>query len=110
MLVGVFIAILILIYVGFRLPAIIGKPALTITNLPDDLKTVQAATFAVTGKIEPKDQLTINNEIVYPDETGAFQKELRLEPGFNTFEFKVKKLLGQTTVIKKQIFYETLSL
>lgn len=58
------------------------------------------------GKINPGERLTINNEDVAVDRSGYFEKNFALEPGINTVEFKVKRLLGKEQVVTRQIIYQ----
>ncbi|MDI6734544.1 MAG: helix-turn-helix domain-containing protein [Patescibacteria group bacterium] len=101
------IIILILIYVIVRLPAILGKPPLALAEIANNT-IVTEENYQITGEINPGDKLTINSEIVFADEEGKFQKTIKLNPGFNTFEFKVKNILGRETALTKQVFYKIL--
>lgn len=105
-----FLTILILViiagYILIRLPAFLGKPEFTLSNLSQDKTVVQNSVFVIQGKINPNDQLTVNDETIYPEKNGRFEKSLKLQPGFNTLTFKVKKFLGKEHVITKQIFYQ----
>lgn len=96
------LAIILLGFLGLRLNSILGKPILEVT-LPE---TTASQIISATGKVNPGDTLTLNNEVVYPDESGAFEKEIQLEPGLNTLEFKVKRRLGQETTVVEQVFYQ----
>jgi len=93
-----------IIYIALRLPAFLAKPSLDLINVPDGL-TVDNPNFTILGKIAPGDQLTINNELVYPTNNGQFEKKVNLQPGFNTFEFRVKRFLGGENIITKLISY-----
>lgn len=99
------VVLFVIIYVAFRLPYIVGKPELSIENIPDNL-IVDTNIFVLRGTINPHDQLTINNEIVYPNSDGSFELPLQLTSGFNTFEITTKQSLGGATTITKQIFYQ----
>ncbi len=101
------VVLFVLGYLAFRLPGLFGRPDISITNLPADQTIVQEAGFTVHGIMNPADELTVNGEAVYPDKSGNFEKNLLLQPGFNNVTFQVKKLLGKTYVITKQIFYST---
>ncbi len=90
----------------FRSSAFIGKPTLTLESFDDSL-TVATSTYSIRGAIDPENQLTINEEAVYPGEDGVFEKQVPLSPGFNTFRFSVKGLLGKELQIVKQIYYTT---
>ena len=60
----------------------------------------------VTGQVNPGDTLTLNNEVIYPDKSGRFEKEIQLESGLNTLEFRVKRYLGRETTVVKQVLYQ----
>ncbi len=96
------LAIILLGFLGLRLNSILGKPTLEVT-LPE---TTASQIISVTGKVNPDDTLTLNNEVVYPNESGGFEKEVQLESGLNTLEFKVKRRLGRETRVVKQVFYQ----
>jgi cytoskeletal protein RodZ len=98
----VFIVLIVLGFLGFRVDSILGKPTLDVT-LPE---TTTSQTINVTGKVNPGDTLTLNNEVVYPDERGQFEKEVQLETGLNTLEFRAERFLGRETRIVKQVFYQ----
>jgi len=104
-LIIIIIITLILIYLIIRLPLILGKPPLALANFANET-IVTEEKYQITGEINPSDKLTINNEIVFTDEHGKFQKTFKLHPGFNTFEFKVKNILGRETALIKQVFYK----
>lgn len=95
-------ALIFLAFIGFRLNSILGKPTLEI-SLPE---ATANQIVSVSGKVEPGDTLTLNNEVVYANERGEFVKEIQLEPGLNSLEFKVKRRLGRETKVMKQIFYQ----
>jgi cytoskeletal protein RodZ len=104
----VWIGIPVIIILGFfviRIPSLFGVPYLSIANVPDNL-IVSTSTYSISGKINPQDQLTVQGEIVYPDQNGDFLKAVMLQPGWNTIEFRFKKLLGIEHVTTKQIFYQ----
>lgn len=96
------VVVALLIFLGFRLNSILGKPILDV-SLPE---TTTDQTVKVAGEVTPGDTLTLNNEIVYPNEKGEFAKDIQLEPGLNILEFKVKRYLGREIRVVKQIFYQ----
>lgn len=100
---GATIIIAIIIF-AFRAPAFIGTPTLSLDNFSD---TASTSTLDIKGKIDPKNQLTVNDEVVYPDEQGIFEKKVTLMPGFNTFRFKVKGILGKEFETTKQVYLAT---
>ncbi len=60
--------------------------------------------FTIQGMINPQDSITINGEAAPVNEEGVFTKEVLLNPGLNTFEIRVKRPLGQETIIIREIF------
>lgn len=99
----IFLTVLaLLVFLGFRLNSILGKPSLEVT-LPE---TTTNQIISVSGRVASGDTLTLNNEVIYSNEEGHFVKEVQLEPGLNTLEFKVKRRLGRETRVMKQVFYQ----
>jgi hypothetical protein len=96
------VLIILLVFLGLRLNNILGKPEIEV-SLPE---TTSSDTITVTGKIQPGDSLTLNNEVIYADETGRFAKEVQLEPGLNTLEFRAQRHLGRETKIIKRVYYQ----
>lgn len=105
-LVAIGVVLGILLVIIWRGPAFIGKPTLVLENFGDNV-SVSTSTFTVKGKIDPKNQITINDEVVFPDDTGTFEKSFTLASGFNTFHFKVKGILGKELDITKQVYLST---
>ncbi len=106
----VIIAICIIVIGGYfilRLPSLLGKPELNLRGLDKNQTIVTSPRFSIEGSIDSADKLAINGETIYPDKDGGFKKDVSLQPGFNTFTFEVKKLLGSSYTVTRQIFYET---
>ncbi len=93
-----------IIIFALRAPAFIGTPTLSLENFSE---TASTSTLDIRGKIDPKNQLTVNDEVVYPDEQGTFEKKVTLTVGFNTFRFKVKGVLGKEFETTKQVYLAT---
>lgn len=98
------LVLIIVIYIAFRIPSFLGKPSLAV-SFENNLIVAEPA-FVLAGTADPKNELTINNEIFYPDTNGKFEKVVELSPGFNTFVFKAKKLLGKEETVVRQIYYK----
>lgn len=94
------LSIFLLISLNFN--RILGKPSIDVT-VPD---TTEESVITVTGVINPDDRLTLNGEIIYTNDIGNFEKQVQLEPGLNTLEFKAKRYLGRETKLVKQVFYQ----
>lgn len=100
---GIVVGMIAIIFVFWRIQSRVGEPSLSLSDFKDEM-IVEETVFDIKGKIDPRDQLTLNEEILYPDVDGNFEKKISLEPGFNTLTFKVKKFLGKEYIMKKQIF------
>jgi hypothetical protein len=102
-LVAVFFVLVVLVFLGFRFNDILGRPMLDV-SLPE---STTEETITVSGSVTPGDRLTLNGEVIYPNEEGFFEKRVQLEPSIlNTLEFKVKRYLGKETTVIKQVFYQ----
>jgi len=103
-LIGIVIAILVAIFLYFRLDNVLGVPELK-AQVPAE---TSVESLVVEGEVRPRDTLTINGEIVYTDEAGIFKHTLLLQPGINTLHFVVKRFLGRETEVIKQVYYQPL--
>jgi len=92
-------------YMSFRLADFFQQPKLDLENITETM-TVKTKELKIKGKINPKNNLTLNNEEVYADKDGNFEKDILLQTGFNTLTFKIKKFLGKEFTVTKQVFYE----
>ena len=93
-------------FLGLRTPAdFFQQPKLDLENITETM-TVKTKELKIKGKINPKNNLTLNNEEVYADKDGNFEKDILLQTGFNTLTFKIKKFLGKEFTVTKQVFYE----
>lgn len=96
------VAVIILSFAGFRFNDILGRPTIDLSVPESTTETI----ITVRGTISPRDRLTLNDEVIYPRESGEFEKEVQLEPGLNTLTFHVSRYLGRETTVIRQIFYQ----
>lgn len=101
-IVGGILAVLFIVFLGFRLDNILGKPTLSV-SLPE---RTSEKFITISGKIAPGDRLTLNGEIIFPNESGEFKKEVQLVPGANLLKFRVERYLGRAAEYEYQVFYE----
>jgi len=99
------VAVAIVVYLIFRIPDFLGGPQLTLFNLNEN-NVVREPDFNISGKMNPKDELTINGEIIYPQKDGRFEKVIGLQPNVNIVTFKIKRFLGKEYTITRQIIYQ----
>jgi len=104
-LIGLLAILIIIVFLVIRFKDIVGTPSINIA-LPDNTLVSKEEVLEIRGSINPRDRLTLNQEIVYTDDSGNFKAEVSLSPGLNTLEFDVKRFLGRETKVTKQIFYE----
>lgn len=89
-------------FIGFRMNSILGNPTIDL-DIPE---STGEEVISIKGSVRPGDSLTLDGEVIYPNEDGGFVKEVRLDPGLNTFEFGVKRYLGREQSFIRQIFYQ----
>lgn len=102
----IIIGVLLLIYFIFNYKNLFGKPSLEITGPAESAISVENSTYTLTGKISPRDKFTINGAEIFTDQNGNFQFLYNLQPGINSIEFKVKKLLGAEKKEFRQIIFQ----
>lgn len=104
--IGVVGIVIVVIAGALWVKALLGTGEIDIKNPSQESTVVNDPSIDLRGKINPSDRLTINNEGVVIDKSGYFEKKFSLEPGINSVEFKVKRLLGKETTVVKQIIYQ----
>lgn len=82
------------------------NPNMQFENLEEGITETKERIFVIHGTANPKFKITLGREEVVLKENGRFEKEVIVEPGFNTFLFVAKKPLGKEHKFPKQIFYE----
>ena len=100
------VGIFVIIYLFFRLNYFLSVPLLEVNNPPSDNFIINAPAIDLKGRIDSGDKLTINNEEIVADSNGYFEKQFSLEPGINSIEFKVKRLLGKEVKITRKVIYQ----
>ncbi len=105
-LIFIALAVIALIYLAFKVDRLLGVPPIDINNPPTDNMMVNAASIDLRGDVDPQDKLTINGEEITTDKNGYFEKQFSLQPGINSIEFKVKRLLGKEVTIVRKVIYQ----
>jgi cytoskeletal protein RodZ len=101
------IGLALILYLIFGVARLTGKPEIVIFSPGAELSLSNNEAATVSGKINPRDILTINQEEIVVDKNGNFRKTYNLQAGLNTFEFSVKRLLGKEIKVFRQIIYQT---
>jgi hypothetical protein len=105
-LIGGALGIVVLVFVIWRVQAYFSPPPLTLQDFSENM-IVENSMYDLKGQVDPKNQLLLNGEQIYPNTDGTFEKKIELQPGFNALSFKIKKFLGKEYTIEKQIFFKT---
>lgn len=105
-IVAAIFGILLIIYLGWNIGHLLGKPKLEIINPSLETITTEESTIKLIGYINPADKLLINTEEIVTDSNGLFTKDYSLQAGLNTIEFLAKRFLGKETKVVKQIIYQ----
>lgn len=101
-----FLAILVIIYLVSQTDNFLGTPKIEIISPTSPTVIVNEQNFKLSGRVDNRNKLTLNNEEVFIQEEGRFEKEISLQPGINTVEFKAKRLLGKEIKVVRQIIYQ----
>ena len=101
-----FFAILVVIYLAWQGSNLLGSPKIEITNPAFPTIIVNEQNLTLSGETDKQNKLTINNEEIFINDDNKFEKEIFLQPGVNTIEFKIKKLLGKEVKVMRQIIYQ----
>lgn len=105
--------VIIVIYLAFTLPHILGKPTLTIAYPASNPFTAISTTITFQGTVRDAGSLSLSNgdssssEAIAIAADGSWEKSVLLQNGLNTFEFSAKKFLGGETDITEQVLYES---
>ena len=101
----IFIAVLVGGYLLVRLASFYQKPNFELTN-PLDGAVLKESTVVIKGNVEPGTKLTLQDEVIYPDKNGNFEKTVALDPGVNILTFKISKFFGKEFSVMRQITFE----
>jgi hypothetical protein len=100
------IAAIIVIYLAFQLPHILGEPTLTVTLPDQNPYTTTSSTITLEGTVQNADSLYLNdNQEITIAADGSWQQTVLLGTGPNPFKISAKKFLGGETDVTEQIIY-----
>ncbi len=100
------IILVILIYLAWWAPSLLGAPSIEIINPAVNNYITNEPTIKLIGNVNPGDKLTVNGEEVLVGASGRFEKEFQLQPGINTFALVAKRFLGKEAKIVRQIIFQ----
>lgn len=99
------VAILVGGYLIARLVSFYQKPDFELTS-PSEGAVLREPTVIVRGVIEPSAKLTLQEEAIYPDKNGNFEKAVSLRIGVNILEFKISKFFGKEFEVIRRVTLE----
>lgn len=99
--------LIVLVYLGFELPRIVGSPQLYVASPKSDLINTTSGQITVSGTLQNAKGLyiNINGESIPVGDDGSWEKTVSLQPGLNSIEITAKKFLGGENRMVKQVFY-----
>lgn len=100
------VLLLVIIYLVWRAPSLLGTPSIEIVNPAANNYIANTPTIKLIGNINPSDKLIVNGEEILVGASGHFEKEFGLQPGINTFTLVAKRFLGKETKLVRQIIYQ----
>lgn len=101
------ISFFFLIYLVWQGKNLFGIPKLEIINPESDNLITSEQFVALRGKLgNPMDKILINEEEIFTQSDGSFEKEYSLQLGLNIIEFKAQRFLGKETKVVKAINYQ----
>ena len=100
------ILVLVVVYFIWQIDDFLGTPQIQIFSPAADNFIVNSPAIKLSGEVNSKDKLTVNNEEILVEKSGQFQKDFSLQPGINTIEFKTKRFLGKEVKVIRQVIYQ----
>jgi len=98
-----FLALSIASYLIWQVWQIVTPPEFTILEPANNI-VVKTSQLTIRGQVEPKAELTVNNEVILPDAAGNFSQIVNLRAGSNLFVFEAKKRYSRPTRITREVY------
>src|SRR3989344_2686067 len=89
-----------------RLPAIMGKPEITVVFPAENPARATANVIELLGTLENGSDLYVNGEIAVVNSNHTWSQQALLQSGMNTFNIRAQKFLGGETTLVWEIFYD----
>ncbi len=93
--------IILSLFLLFQLRGVLFPPAISLSSPKDE--SVVSREVSVTGKTDSTATLTINNESVFVNTNGEFEKKISLFPGKNTIIIKAKNRFGKESTVQRAV-------
>lgn len=96
------LALICLVYLGYRMGKIMSPPTLSL-YYPEENLVTDRNDIIVSGMAEAESEIIVNGEPVLSDKDGNFSKKINLKEGVNTVTVTAKKKFGRENIIIRQI-------
>lgn len=96
---------LVLVYACLQLIVLFLPPKLEVVYPPQQTK-VASNIIELSGYTAPSASVRINNNLVFPDRSGFFKKEVFLQNGINSFTIEAVNSFGRKTAKTVRVVYE----
>jgi hypothetical protein len=90
----VVIAVILLSYVAFQARNIVLGPRITI-DTPTDGQSLESPVVSITGRVRNASAITLNDNPIFIDPTGAFREKLIAPPGYSIITMSVQDRFGR---------------
>lgn len=94
--------LLLLVYLGFKVRALITPPALRVTSPAQDLVTTDRS-ITIDGATEQESRVRINGQQIFTDPSGHFSERIDLQPGLNVIKVSATKERSREHVVYRQV-------
>lgn len=101
----VFMAIALIIYVGWQISLLAAPPKLEVLNPKNNSKT-EIESIIVEGKTDPGAEVYINEVPIGIDPEGKFAEKVSLQPGVNLIKIAAKNKLNKITQTTRTVLAE----
>ena len=98
-------AVFVIGYVSWQFRVILERPDLNLENPPTEDVVSAEAVLELAGRVSSGAVLTVNNDPVYPEESGDFKKSVELLPGLNVLEIKAVSRFGKESKIIRRVTF-----
>jgi len=100
---AVFLIIGFLTYLGFQVAVLARTPVLEV-NQPKDWRTVtKNHAFTISGQVNQDSRVFLNNQELFVNEQGKFNKDIILLKGENVLNFKAVNQRGKVTYVQRKV-------
>ena len=94
-----------MVYLGFEVKRLISPPTLELFFPPEDFRTTEQI-INVKGQTQKEVKVFINEQEIFSDEEGNFEKSISLHPGVNILNIVAQKEHSRPTEIMRKVYYE----